>query len=94
MARERERCTKINPDLTELTLTERLASLFDMLAHTWALKDGKQIIPTSNDMSLFMDEAVRNLHDEPVGTRLTSGRLIVEKLDTGYDIYVHVGEFK
>lgn len=76
-------------------LTEIVATIFRKLGHTWVLDNDKVIVPDSQDIERFFDEAVKHLWTEPVGTRLTSGSMIIEKApEDHYDVYVYVGNYK
>lgn len=60
--------------------------------HGWTWKvGGKDIAPSSSDMSKTIDTAIKLLYTEPVGTQLSVGRLIVRKETSTHDIYVLVG---
>lgn len=64
---------------------------FDEHQYTWKI-DGEDLIPTEKDIEIFLDHAIRTLKDEPVGTRLTVGRLIVEKTNKSAEVYILAGE--
>lgn len=73
-------------------LEQELSRLFRKNGWTWNLKGGS-VIPEENDIQDALDEAARVLYDEPVGTQLEVGRLIVKKSPTGQDVYIYVGEY-
>lgn len=54
---------------------------------------GKLIRPSEEDIMVLLDEAAVRLAQEPVGTRLDKGGLIVEKKHRGHDVYVMVGSY-
>lgn len=60
----------------------------------WSLKNGVQRIPDEDDIQAALDEAARVLYDEPVGTQLEVGRLIVRKSERSHDVYVHAGTYE
>lgn len=56
--------------------------------------DGKAHEPTESDVRKALDEAVKMLYSEKVGTTLNVGGLHIEKTDSGHDVYVYVGDYK
>lgn len=76
-------------------LNKTVSELCQDLGVTWTLKGGKVISPDEHDVEAFFDEAVKHLHTEEVGTRLTVGGLIIEKEENNnYGVYVYAGNFK
>ena len=76
-------------------LTETISNFLRDTGHTWTLEGGKIISPAPEDVEIFLDEAVRHLHTEEVGTRLTAGGLIIEKEpENKYGVYLYAGNFK
>lgn len=75
-------------------LEEQLAEWFKEQGWTWNLADGNTVIPDAEDFELALDEAARVLYNEPVGTQLTVGRMIIQKLHKGHDVYVYVGPYE
>lgn len=74
-------------------IEEIISEFFARQGWTWHLKKGRVVTPTENDVLAAFDEAARLLTNEPVGTRLSVGRLIIEKKTLGHDVYMYVGEF-
>jgi len=60
---------------------------------TWNLKRGRMVTPSESDVQAALDEAAKQLYNQPVGTQLEVGRLIIQKKHTGHDVYVYVGEY-
>lgn len=71
-----------------------ISDLFEQLGFTWTLENDKVITPTDSDVERVLDEAARQLHNEPIGTRLNVGKLIVEKRPVGHDVYLFTGNFQ
>lgn len=71
-----------------------ISELFARLGYTWTLKSGRVIVPDEDDVERFLDEAAKHLHNEPVGTRLSVGKMIIEKTATGHDVYVYTGSYQ
>lgn len=74
-------------------LESKIADWFAENGWTWNLKGGRTVVPTDSDVERALDEAVKQLYNEPVGTQLQVGRLIIEKKNQGYDVYMYVGEY-
>ena len=74
-------------------VAEEIARIFRREGWTWSLKDKGSIVPDEDDVEAALDESARMLYDEPVGTQLEVGRLIVVKKHRGHDVYIFVGEF-
>lgn len=70
-----------------------LAEYFNKRQWFWNLKGRGRVVPTEADFEAALDEAARQLLKEPVGSRLSVGRLIIEKKHNGHDVYVYVGEY-
>lgn len=76
-----------------MTLEEEIAQRFIENNWTWKVKEKGEIIPDSDDIQVALDEAARVLYNEPVGTQLEVGRLIIVKKHRGHDVYLYVGPF-
>ena len=76
-----------------MTLEEEIAKIFAEHDWSWSLKDQGRVIPDKDDILAALDEAARLLYDEPVGSQLEVGRLIIVKKHTGHDVYVFAGEY-
>ena len=73
---------------------EEIARVFRKNGWEWKLKDKGSIVPDEDDVAAALDEAARMLYDEPVGTQLEVGRLIIMKRHRGHDVYIFVGEYE
>lgn len=70
-----------------------IVDIFDKIAHRWNTDKG--LIPvTDDDVTRVLDHAAKRLYDGEVGDRVHVGGLIIEKRDTGHDVYVYVGNYK
>jgi hypothetical protein len=72
-------------------IEDDLADLSTTLGHFYRLSTGRSVIPSAIEFEKILDEARRVLYDEPVGSTLRIGRLIIERLDNDLDVYIHVG---
>ncbi len=77
-----------------ISLEDELAAWFAKNGWTWHLKGGRETIPSPDDIEAALDEAARLLYNEPVGTQLEVGRLIIKKLHRGHDVYIYVGPYE
>ncbi len=77
-----------------MKLEDELAQVFAKNGWTWNLKGNRTVVPNSFDIELALDEAARLLYNEPVGTQLEVGRLIIKKLHKGHDVYIYVGPYE
>lgn len=70
---------------------DELAEYFETNRLTWNI-DGEYRVPNATDIQMVVDKAVGMLYDEPSGSILEVGRLIIQKsTKTTFDIYVHFG---
>lgn len=76
-----------------MSVTDEIARIFRKNGWTWNIKDKSSIVPDEDDIEAALDEAARVLYNEPVGTQLEVGRLIVQKKHNGHDVYIFVGEY-
>lgn len=72
-------------------IEEELESFFLVHDYQWRI-DGVLRYPTADEIRQTIDRAVTNMYDEPEGTQIEVGRLIVKKHDSGFGVYVLVGE--
>lgn len=72
---------------------EEIARIFRKNGWTWNLKGKSSVVPDEDDITAALDEAARLLYDEPVGTQLEVGRLVIQKKHHGHDVYLFVGEY-
>jgi hypothetical protein len=77
-----------------LSLESDLAKTFYDNGWTWKLKGERHVVPDEYDIEAALDEAARMLYNEPVGTQLEVGRLIIKKQTRGHDVYVFVGPYE
>lgn len=77
-----------------MKLEDEIAETFTKNGWTWSLKGGRVVVPTSWDIEAALDEAARLLYNEPVGTQLEVGRLIIQKLPKGHDVYIFAGSYE
>lgn len=77
-----------------MRLEDELAATFTRNGWTWNLKGGKTVIPSSDDIEAALDEAARLLYNEPMGTQLEVGRLIIKKQPRGHDVYIYAGPYE
>ena len=77
-------------------MTETLINyVFTKRNHRWNLKGERVgIIPTETEITEALDEAARVLYDEPVGSRLEVGGLVIVKRPRTHDVYVYVGDYQ
>jgi hypothetical protein len=77
-----------------VSLESDIAKTFTDNGWKWKLKGGRHVIPTEEDVLAALDEAARMLYNEPVGTQLTVGRLIIVKKEIGHDVYLFAGPYQ
>lgn len=77
-----------------MRLEDEIARMFKKNGWTWNLKGDTAVVPEPEDIEATLDEAAKVLYDEPVGTQLEVGRLIIHKKTLGHDVYMYVGEFE
>lgn len=83
-------------------IAETIAQVLKKIGHTWKMVNEpgwvtsgpKFYTPDEDDVQRVLDSAAKRLYDEPVGARLTTGGLIIEKAEDGYDAYVFVGNYE
>jgi hypothetical protein len=75
-------------------LEETLAEFAQKLKHTVRLDTGYYITPEQEDFEKILDEAARQLYNEPVGATLRIARLLIERKEGYFDVYQHVGIYK
>ncbi|AYB71043.1 hypothetical protein SEA_YABOI_251 [Streptomyces phage Yaboi] len=74
-----------------MELEEELKRLFDEKEYRWRV-NGRLKKPTLRDLSDTLEKIKEKLKDEPVGTWLYVGRLIIVKDAEGkLDVYAHHG---
>lgn len=76
-----------------MMVSEQIEQIFDWNYHTWVVGGREGHRPTINDIERTLDEAHRRLYNEPEGTIIEVGGLIIRKQTDTLDVYVHVGEY-
>ena len=80
--------------LSFLNLPEQLSLLYAARGYTWKL-DGKEQIPTAEDIQLVLETAKETLDKEPGSmVQLEVGRLVLRREAGHYDVYVYFGELE
>lgn len=62
---------------------------FQQTGYMWKFKDGLRV-PTLEEITESVERAIKSLEDKPDMTQIEFGRLIVQRNDTYYDVYVHI----
>lgn len=75
-------------------MIDLIKSILEATDRMWSIKGKGYIVPNEDDIEKTLDIAAAQLYDRPVGTRLSVGGLIIERLPQGFDVYVHVGKYK
>lgn len=75
-----------------MIVAEKIHDWFKTNKWTWKIS-GESVEPGLDDIEKMLDEAAKTLYDEPVGTQLEVGRLIVKKLHRGHEVYIFVDEY-
>jgi hypothetical protein len=70
-----------------------IAEVFDKIGHVWMLDTGL-LTPEEDDVQIVLDKAAELLYDEDLHSRLETGGLIIEKTESGHDVYVYVGNYQ
>jgi hypothetical protein len=52
------------------------------------------LTPEEDDVQIVLDKAAELLYDEDLHSRLETGGLIIEKTESGHDVYVYVGNYQ
>lgn len=74
-------------------LVEEIQALFLEYGYMWNI-GGKLLVPTTDDIKKVLDTAAGRLYGSSVGSNIVVGHLVIEKVEHGFDVYVHIGEFK
>lgn len=72
-------------------ISEELETLFMVKDYQWKI-DGALRFPNADEIRQTIEKAMAELSDEPNGTQIEVGRLIIKKHSEGYAIYTLVGE--
>ena len=70
-----------------------VADIFDKIAHRWNTDRGLVVVE-EDDVTKVLDHAAKRLYDGEVGDRIHVGGLIIEKRESGHDVYVYVGNYQ
>lgn len=73
-------------------IAEIVTELFHRIGQQWKI-GGTLMDPSEDDVEKVLDAAAKKLYDGDVGDRLEVGGLIIEKADTGHDVYMYVGRY-
>ena len=68
---------------------------FRNIGHLWRIADN-WVRPNEKDVEKMLDRAAKELYDGAVGDRFeahTTG-LIIDKAESGFDVYMYVGNFE
>lgn len=71
-----------------------LVDLFKQLGYTWNVSSGYVVQPDSEDVEKVLEHAATLLASESVGARCEIGKLIVEKTETDFLVYVLAGRYR
>lgn len=77
-----------------MSLESDIAEVFEKNGWKWSIQNKGYIVPTEEDVEAALDEAARILYNEPVGSSIEVGRLIIQKKHRGHDVYVYVGPYE
>lgn len=69
-----------------------IAQFFQQAGYEWKFKDGRHTVPTQEDIEEAVQGYIDVLANEPDLTQVEGGRLIVQKHENFYDVYVHIAE--
>lgn len=73
-------------------IAQMISEWFNTIGHEWKTTGG-YIEPSEEDVTKVLDNAAGRLYDSPVGTRLETGGLIIEKREYGFDVYCYLGNY-
>lgn len=73
---------------------DTIVDLFKQLGHTWNVDTGYIIQPDADDVEKVLERAATLLASESAGARCEIGKLIVEKTETDFLVYVLAGRYK
>lgn len=69
---------------------EEIASTFSVKNISWNI-DGQSRVPSREDIQAAAQKMRARLADEPDGSTITMGHLLVQKLNGKYDLYLYLG---
>lgn len=65
--------------------------IFVKRGYLWKI-GGDRHIPTEQDIQTTLDKMVEVLENDPDSDTIEVGRLLVQKTEQGYAIYIHLGD--
>lgn len=74
-------------------VAKEMSQLFRLKGHKWRF-DGTLKTPSVADILEVLQEIAKRLEDEPDGTWIETGRLIVIKQSGFIDVYAHHAQFQ
>jgi hypothetical protein len=74
-------------------IADIVAGVFERIGHTWKTDQGL-IVPSEQDVEIFLDNAASALYTYSEGDRFESGGLIIERTKRGHDVWVYVGNYE
>lgn len=74
-----------------MKIEDELETLFMAKGYQWNI-GGSLTFPTAADIRSTIDRAVDELYDEPYGTQIEVGRLIIKQRGEHFDVFVMIGE--
>lgn len=77
-----------------MSMNDMISSYFEEAGYVWKLKTGEEIFPSPSDIQKVLDKAAGVLYDEKIGSNVRVGSLLVEKTETGYDVYILAGSYQ
>lgn len=75
-----------------MTIAEEIQQTFEKNMWEWNFSTGYRI-PTVEEIEAVLDKAAVTLHEQPTGTQLEVGRLIIRKLHRGHEVYIYSGKY-
>lgn len=75
-------------------LNDMISSYFEEAGYVWKLKGGDEILPSPTDIQKVLDKAASVLYSEDTGSNVRVGSLLVEKTETGFDVYILAGSYQ
>lgn len=74
-------------------IADLISDIFERIGHTWKI-GGKHLTPTEEDVDEVLDKAAAELYDGDEGDRFELGGVIIEKRNSGHDVYVFIGNYE
>lgn len=70
---------------------ERISDFFQESGFVWKFKDGTRV-PSHDEITEVVLKAIEVLSGQPDKTQMEVGRLVIQRNDQFYDLYVHMAE--